>query len=151
MQPTSAVSLRDLLTEPPDAVRSRERTALDALLTEQGGQVVLFGAGSVGTRALTQLRGLGIEPLCFSDNNAARWNTTIDGCTVLAPEDAAARYGANALFLVTIWNAAHWFVETLAQLKGLGCKSISSYSPLFWRFPETFLPCLLNDQPHKLR
>lgn len=142
--------LSDLLRESPGHAQARASAALDALLSANQGRVVLFGCGSVGTRALTQLRGVGVEPLCFSDNNPARWGTAIDGCPVLSPADAAARYGADSLFLVTIWNAAHWFVETQAQLRALGCRAVSSYSPLFWRFPETFLPCLLNDLPHRV-
>ena len=145
-----STSLSQLLNESPDTVRLREQSALDELLKSTGGRVVLFGAGSVGTRALKELRGIGINPLCFSDNNESRWGSTIDGCQVLSPADAAARYGADSLFLVTIWNAAHWYVETLAQLRSLGCKHISSYSPLFWRFPATFLPFLLNDLSHKV-
>lgn len=144
------LTLSYLLAEPADAVHTRERTALDTLLAAQQGRVVLFGVGSVGTRALQELRKTGVEPLCLSDNDAARWGTEVDGSVVLAPAEAAARYGADSLFLVTIWNAAHWFVETLAQLQALGCRAVSCYSPLFWRFPERFLPCLLNDLPHKL-
>jgi FkbM family methyltransferase len=128
----------------------RERTALENMLKKQNNRVVLFGAGSLGTRTLRELRGIGIEPLAFSDNNRDRWGSTIEGCTVLSPVDAAAKYGADTLFIITIWNAAHWFVETLEQLKSLGCKHLSSYSPVYWRFSETFLPFLLNDHPHRV-
>ena len=145
-----SMPLSELLNKSPDAVRLREQSALDELLKTTGGRVVLFGAGSVGTRALKELRGIGITPLCFSDNNESRWGSTIEGCPLLSPADAALRYGADSLFLVTIWNAAHWYVETLAQLRSLGCKSVSNYSPLFWRFPATFLPFLLNDLSHKV-
>ncbi|HLY40841.1 MAG TPA: FkbM family methyltransferase [Terracidiphilus sp.] len=141
-------SLKEILQESISSVIEREQTALDQLLEKSRGRVVLFGAGSLGRRALAELRCIGVEPLCISDNNPKLWGTTLDGCPLLSPRDAAGKFGANALFVVTIWNAAHWFVETHAQLTELGCKSISCYSPVYWRFADTFLPFLLNDLPH---
>ena len=146
MQP----SLKDLLNEPIQLVLEREKTTLEDLIREQNDRVVLFGAGNLGQKALRELRGIDIEPLAFSDNNKDRWGSTIDGCPVLSPDDVASRYGADALFIVTIWNAAHWYVETLEQLSSLGCKHVCSYSPIYWRFSERFLPFLLNDLPHKV-
>jgi len=35
-------------------------------------------------------------------------------------------------------------------LKSYGAEQVIPYLPLHWRFPEIFLPCLLNDLPHKL-
>jgi FkbM family methyltransferase len=142
--------IRELLQESVADVLKRERESLEALLARQHNQVVLFGAGGLGRSTLEELRGIGVEPLCFSDNDQRRWGTTIEGCEVLSPADAAARYGSKALFIITIWNAAHWYVESLEQLKALGCANISSYSPVYWRFASRFIPFLLNDYPHKL-
>jgi len=142
--------LAELLQEPIESVLERERTALEKLLQKCDSRVVLFGAGSLGRRSLAELRTIGIEPICICDNNRQRWGSSLDGCPVLSPPDAAGQYGADALFIVTIWNAAHWFVETLAQLESLGCSHVSSYSPVYWRFARTFLPFLLNDYPHKV-
>ena len=144
------ISLYDLLQEPVSSIVEREQTTLDRLIQHTHGRIVLLGAGNLGRRALAELRGIGVEPLCVCDNNRQRWGSTLDGCPVLSPSDAASRYGADSLFVVTIWNAAHWYVETLAQLQGLGCKFISTYSPVYWRFPGTFLPFLLNDLPHRV-
>src|ERR1700722_18733784 len=141
------LALRELLNEPVSSVIEREQTALERLIQQSFGRVVFFGAGSLGRRALAELRGIGIEPLCISDNNRRLWGSSIEGCPILSPADATARYGADALFVVTIWNAAHWYVETLAQLRDLGCKAVSSYSPIYWRFAHKFLPFLLNDYP----
>jgi len=146
----SSLSLRELLDEPVATVIEREHSILERLIEQCHGRVVLFGAGSLGRRALVELRGIGIEPLCLSDNNPQRWGTSLDGCTVLSPADATSRYGSDSLFIVTIWNAAHWYVETRAQLQGMGCRFISSFSPVYWRFADTFIPFLLNDLPHKV-
>jgi FkbM family methyltransferase len=143
-------SLSELLQEPLESVMRRERHALEDVLSARNNRVVLFGAGNLGRRAASVLRGIDIAPLAFSDNNSNRWGTRIDDLDVLPPTEAAALFGKDSVFLVTIWNEFHWFQETATQLRGYGCDLIAPYPFLHWRFPEVFLPCLLNDLPHKL-
>lgn len=143
-------SLTEILREPIDSVMQREQCALEQLLRSRENRVVLFGSGNLGRRAASSLTGIGIRPLAFADNNRDRWGTQIQSLDVLSPDEAAKLYGKNSVFLVTIWNAAHWFQETAEQLIALGCDNVAPYVYLHWRFPEIFLPCLLNDSPHKL-
>ena len=143
-------TLTELLCEPLESVAHRERHALEDLLSTRGFRVVLFGAGNLGRRAASALRGIGITPLAFTDNDKTRWSTRVDGLEVLSPKDAATRYGEDSVFLVTIWNEFHWFNETEKQLRKYGCNCVAPYPSLHWRFPELFLPCLLNDLPSKL-
>jgi FkbM family methyltransferase len=143
-------SLLEILREPIESVRRREEDALDNLLRTRSNRVVLFGCGNFGRQAAKALRGIGICPLAFSDNNQARWGSQIDGLDVLPPIRAVELYGKNATILVTIWNALHWYNETLHQLQGYGADQIASYVLVYWRFPEIFLPFLFNDLPHKL-
>jgi len=144
--------LRDLLTESPAAVQVREANALDALLQAHHGRCVVFGAGTLGRRAIELLREIGTEPLAVCDSNQQRWGQTLAGLTVLSPQEAAKAFGTSAVFFVTIWNDFHWFVETEAKLRTLGCLSVSSYAPLFWRFGGRFMQTLLllNEPPHRL-
>jgi FkbM family methyltransferase len=60
--------LRGIETEPPDAVRTRERNAFDELAGPLRDRLVLFGAGPLGKTVLTGLRKAGVEPLAFADN-----------------------------------------------------------------------------------
>lgn len=143
-------SLAQLLSEPLESVTHRERFALEELLLKRNNRVVLFGAGNLGRNAAAALRTIGIAPLAFSDNNKSRWGTQIENLDVLPPIDAAQQYGKDSVFLVTIWNEFHWFQETAEQLASYGCDEVAPYVFLHWRFPEIFLPCLLNDLPHKL-
>lgn len=146
MQPLQA-----LLHETEDEVLIREQTALEEILQKRSMKAVLLGSGTLGRRALGLLRGLGANVLAFCDNNTAEWGNRIDGVSVLSPREAAALYGKSAVFFVTIWNDRHWFAETKEQLTGLGCDCVSTYAPIFWRFPETFLTLLLlNEPPHRL-
>lgn len=146
---SSALAL--LFNESVEQVRERERTALDALLDQRKRRVVLMGAGTLGRRALLLLREIGADVVAFTDNNRSVWGSEIQNTPVVSPEEAASRYGNSALFLVTIWNDRHWFRESWEQMTNLGCTLVSSYAPLFWRFPDRFLQLvLLNDLPHKV-
>jgi FkbM family methyltransferase len=145
------IPLREILTESISTVKEREANALDQLLTEHQNRVVVFGGGGLGRRAIERFQELGIQPLALCDNNELLWGTAVQGISVLSVQQAAAQFGSNALFLVAVWNPHHWYVETEQQLKSAGAKFITSYAPLFWRFPENFLPVyLLNDLPSKV-
>lgn len=142
--------LNDLLSEPLESVRERERSAFDRLLAERDGRLVLFGAGNLGRKALACLRGSGIEPLAFSDNAPTRWGTQVDCLAVLSPRDAAEKFGASALFVVTIWSLGHSFAETRAKLEILGCPYVASSASLRWKFAAEMLPDYCWDLPHLL-
>jgi FkbM family methyltransferase len=150
MRHTTIEELERVLHEPLPAVMERERHALDRLLEDSDRNVVLFGAGGLGKQTLACLRSIGIEPRTVSDNDPARWGTQLDGANVVAPEAAARAFGADALFIVTIWNPYHWYSETRRQLAGLGCRRIAPPSPVYWRFADTFLPFYAQDLPHKV-
>ena len=142
--------LNDLLSEPLESVRERERSAFDRLLAKRDGRLVLFGAGNLGRKALACLRGSGIEPLAFSDNSPAKWGTRVDDLTVLSPQNAAETYGASALFVVTIWSLGHSFADTRTKLGLLGCPNVTCSSSLRWKFAAQMLPDYCCDLPHKL-
>jgi FkbM family methyltransferase len=142
--------LCELLEEPVASVKQRELTALQDLLVTHNNRVVLFGAGGLGRRALMALRSVGIEPLAFADNNSERWGIFLEGCPILSPAQASTLYGSSCLFVITVWNPAHWFGDTFQQLTAMACQHVSSVAPLYWRFSEEFLPFLLNDLPSKV-
>lgn len=143
--------LKAVLTETVASVEEREASALDSLLRERGGRCVIFGAGTLGRKAVRLLRGTGVEPLAVCDSNPGRWGSEVEGLIVLSPAEAAARFGADAVFFVTIWNDFHWFSDTRAKLTALGCTAVSSYAPIFWRFGDRFMDLrLLNEPPHKV-
>jgi FkbM family methyltransferase len=145
------IPLREILTESISVVKEREASALDQLLLEHQNRVVLFGCGTLGRRAADLLREIGINPLAFCDSNRSRWGTDVSGLPILSPADAVAQFGLNSLFFVTIWNDFHWYKDTLAKLTSLGCTSVSSYAPIFWRFGDRFMDLrLLNEPAHRL-
>ena len=144
--------LVDLLKESVDDVVCRERSAFDELTGRFGKSLVLFGAGGLGRRTLAGLRRMDISPLAFSDNNPDLWGKEIDGVPILAPEDAARRFGDSAAFIVTIWRAGggHRLSHTRQQLRRLHCSCIVSFAYLFWKYPDIFLSYYCLDLPHKI-
>jgi len=139
-----------ILSEPLSDVEDRERSAFDRLLAASGQRVVLFGAGTLGRKALESLRGIGVEPLAFADNSPSKWGTSVDRLPVLSPRDAAARYGSSALFVVTIWSLGHSYSASRAMLERLGCSRVESASSLRWKFAGRMLPDYCQELPHKL-
>lgn len=78
-------------------------------------KVALFGAGSLGRRALGEARRTpGIEAVCFFDNDPAKWERHVDGLRVERPTaDALARVDV-------IWITSCYATEILAQIDAMG-------------------------------
>jgi FkbM family methyltransferase len=143
--------LNDVLTESVDEVKRREASALDTLLAARQNRCVIYGAGTLGRRAVALLSGMGVTPLAVVDSNPQRWGSDVSDVPVLSPTDAASKFGADSVFFVTIWNDFHWFSDTRRRLEALGCTSVSSYAPIFWRFGSSFMDLLLLNEPaHRL-
>jgi FkbM family methyltransferase len=144
--------LEELLGESPASARNREQTTFQKAAGGRDQRIVLFGAGGLGRRTLAGLRSAGIGPLAFSDNRPELWGTDIDGLTVLPPEEAAAAFGSNATFVVTIWGAGstHRLAHSQAQLQKLGCETVLPPAWLYWRYPEQLLPFYALDLPSHL-
>jgi FlaA1/EpsC-like NDP-sugar epimerase len=139
-----------ILSEPLSRVEDRENSAFDQVLAASEKRLVLFGAGTLGRKALESLRGVGVEPLAFADNSPSKWQTQVEGVPVLSPQDAATRYGSSALFLVTIWSLGHFYSESRAMLERMGCTRVESATSLRWKFASRMLPDYCQELPHKL-
>lgn len=137
--------LRRIETEPPDAVRARERRAFDDLASPLGEKLVLFGAGPLGKSVLAGLRKAGVEPLAFGDNNRDLWHQQVLGLPVLSPTEAAERYGKTACFVVTIYQGS----STRRQLASLGCQRVVACASLLWKYADIFIPQCSLELPHR--
>jgi FkbM family methyltransferase len=138
--------LQSLLGESPSACQLRQTNTFDELTGER--DLVLFGAGGLGRKTLAALRRDGIEPLAFADNKLA--GSAVDGVHVISPLEAAQRWGKRAAFVVTIW--ASWTDTMQAQveaLSALGCKTVVSFIPLLWKYPD-LLPHVQVDLPSRV-
>jgi FkbM family methyltransferase len=147
-----AAELDALLSEPLNAAFERERNAFDEASAPLGERVVLYGAGRFGRRTLDCMRGIGLEPLAFADNNPDLDGKPLDGVPIYAASRAAVLYGKDATFLITVWNssATDRMVHRIQQLKDLGCERVLPVGLLCWKHPEAFLPYYPLDLPHKV-
>lgn len=134
--------IRQLLLEGMDGAVEREKNEFDRFAGPFATSLVLFGCGTIGRKTAAGLQSLGIEPLAFADNNSALWGKQINGVPVMSPQEAYRRFGETAAFVVTIWRGEgpERMRDRVAFLRGLGCKHVSTFGPLYWKYPKVFLP-----------
>ena len=144
--------LEALLSEGAEGAREREAAVTAALGDLNAEGIVLFGAGNLGQRTLTGLRKLGIEPLCFVDNNNSLWGKDLNGIPVFSPAEGVTLYGNRATFVVTIWRAGGGdrMAARVGQLRQLGCKTVVPFLPLYWKYSDSLLPHYMHDLPHRV-
>lgn len=147
----SDVELEQLLAEGVSGARNREETSFAAIANDGQHRLILFGAGNLGRRTLHGLRGIGIEPVCFLDNDSRRWGTCIEDLEVFSPQEAVQRF-PDSVVLVTIWGAfgKDRMGARIQTLQRLGFAHVQSFVPLYWKFPEFFLPHYSIDLPHRV-
>ncbi len=139
-------SVAEMMSEAPPARAQRWRGQFDRLAGPNANRLVLFGTGQFGQWILERLRRVGVEPLCFSDNNRARWGSRVNGVEVLSPSDAVTRFGQTACFIVSIYNGS----AARRQLCEAGCSCVLPSALLFWKYPDAFMPDLGIDAPERL-
>jgi len=144
--------LESILAESLDCARERERQTFDEIAGPWAQSVLLYGAGNLGQKVLRGLRRHGVEPIAFADANPSLSGKQVDGVPVFSPEDAARRFGKQAVFVVSVWHPdrEHGVQDIMNRLASLGVERVTSFVPLFWKFAETFLPYYLWDLPSRI-
>lgn len=152
MTTPTTTALDELFSESPAAAAKRRSEAFDQLANGARKPVVLYGAGGLGRITLKGLRRLGRPPVAFADRRATASSAPIDGVPVFGPAEAAERFGTEAVFVVSIWNAQtdHQYPVTRDELRHLGARHIAPALALFWKHPETFLPYYCLDVPERV-
>jgi FkbM family methyltransferase len=125
-----------LLERDPTEIDADARRRFFEIARPSGGQLILFGAGQLGRITLRGLRLAGAEVVGFADNNAALHGSRVEGVSVLSPAEAAARWKAQATFVVTAYNGSAPF----AQLRRAGAERIVSYAYVFAAYRDHLLP-----------
>lgn len=110
------------------------------------GLLVLRGAGGMGRDALAALRAAGEEPVCFCDDRLA--GEVVDGLQVLSTREAAARYSADAAFVVTVMNPGVRTADVIDELTGAGAEVVCTWVDVAWSHPEGLLPRYPVGLPH---
>jgi FkbM family methyltransferase len=139
-----------LLGETPSAAEERERSSFWRLAEPFCRRFVIFGAGQLGRKVADTLRRHRIEPLAFADNDSQLWGRPIDGIAVCSPADAAAQWGNQATFVISIWpsRASDTYLDRERQLRNSGCVNVIPFLPLLWTEPAACLPHFSLAAPH---
>lgn len=114
--------------------RWQDRSSSDLLQGSDG--VVLAGAGTVGRQFLAALRLCEIPILAFTDNGADKWGTTVRGVSVLSPQDAVARFGRSATFIVAIGRVGQDAVDIVRQFAMIGANRVMHFTEAIRLLPE---------------
>jgi FkbM family methyltransferase len=153
--PTRAVEQRldQLLAEDRASVLHRETYTLEDTIGSLDKPFVLFGAGHLGRKVLKKLSAIGKRPVAFLDNNAQLWGTEVQGVPVMSPADAARRYDAATIGVITtIWcgEATDKMSDRINPIRTLGFRHIALFGHLAWKFQDEFLPHYSLDRPSKV-
>jgi len=142
--------IEEFLAEPMAAAAERERRTFADQLQATDGTVVLFGAGRLGQLCARALARAGVPLRAFCDGNSRLRGSTVAGAEVMAPAEAARRFG-GALFVVAIWTgtARESMPERLAFLRRLGCAHVTTYAPLVWAHGRSDTPFHAFDLPSR--
>jgi FkbM family methyltransferase len=128
-----------------------ERSYFDQAAGDARGRIVIYGFGDLGKRTLRGLRKLGIEAVGVIDSKLAAGTQMVENVPCASLEDGAERWGDSAVFVVTVFNqsGARAFAAIREQLRTAGARRVVYFLPLFWKFPEVFLPHYSIDLPSK--
>jgi FkbM family methyltransferase len=142
---TAAEALESILDLDPEAVAAEQRALWSRATGSKGSRIVLFGAGALGRYTLRGLVRAGIRPLAIADNAKALWHTVVDGIEVLSPQEAAARHGEDAAFVIATYNTS----RPRAQLAALAVTAVP-YPWLFAHLPDALLPYWCLEHPRAI-
>lgn len=93
-------------------------------------RIVIYGGGRVGTKCIAFLNNEIAKPLAIADADSGKHGLAILTIPIISPQEAAAAYGDNALFLVTVDDYSCLSKEAFSntvlcnQLTMAGCRNI---------------------------
>ena len=145
--------LEQLLSEDRASVLRREAEALESKIGSLDKPFLLFGAGHLGRKVLNKLIAIGKRPVAFIDNNPKLWGTEVQGVPVMAPAEAASKYDADTMGVITtIWcgEATDKMSDRINPIRALGFCNIALFGHLAWKFRDEFLPHYCLDRPSRI-
>ncbi len=96
-------------------------------------EVIIFGASGNGIFVHEALKQCGVKIKCFTDNDSAKWKTSVNGSRVIPPQELPAVINGKTLICI----ASNWAKDIGLQLSGMG---IESYIDLSYFFYEGWKP-----------
>jgi len=136
-----------LLAESSEQAARRREQRVAGLHAD--GDIILFGAGSLGRRALRDLRKLGIEPVAFIDETPEKQGAVLDGVRIY-PVSRVASLSDRAAVVVTIVNPKLPFLRAKDRLRQFTKAPAFSYVELSWKFPDRITTYYQFDLPERI-
>ena len=134
----------DSIYEEFDKIRSEIEISIEKMKSDLGNminKIVLYGAGSAGIAFLKYLNDAGIYPVCFADGKPEKQGQFCEGLEIISPENIAARFGADALVIVTINTDGKRYCKSFEEalrigghsgvhrrLSEAGCRNVIDYT-----------------------
>ena len=143
--------LESLLSESTESVRHREQTSFNEAM-KGGRNLVIFGAGNFGRKALRALQSNGYRVFAFIDNNVSLHDRDIEGIRVMGIRDAWETFGDDVGIVVAIYygEAKDTMSERIAPIRRAGFSRVAHFGLMAWKFPEGILPHYSLDLPSNL-
>ena len=148
-------SLRDrlniLLSESLESVRNREQTNFEKIL-KGSREVVIFGAGNLGKKALQALQSQGYEVKGFLDNNTSLHGKEVKGLLVSSIAEGWRLHGDAVGVVVAIYSGElkDTMSERIAPLHEAGFSKVAHFGHLAWKHPAGLIPHYSLDLPSNL-
>jgi len=143
--------LNILLSESLESVRNREQTTFEKIL-KKSREVVIFGAGNLGKKALRALQSQGYEVKGFLDNNTSLHGKKVEGVLVSSIAEGWRIHGDSVGVVVAIYSGEvkDTMSERIAPLHEAGFSRIAHFGHLAWQHPAGLLPLYSLDLPSNL-
>lgn len=138
--------LEQLLAEPIAEAKARASSSFDLLAGSGERDLILYGAGSLGTKVAEHLSRLGRAPRAFLDGNQAKWGGRIAGTEVTSVSDAVRRF-PQAVCVVTVCSPGNSYLAIREQLLNAGLSHVIPSLPLLWKYAEDLLPHAMIQLP----
>jgi len=137
--------LEEVLDKDVAVLVDDHQKAFRRMTAKMGERYILFGAGRLGQITLAGLRKVGVNPLAFADNDPKLWGTLIQELQVLSPQEAAAQFSQDSIFVITVYTSQ----PVWEQLTSMRVKAVS-FAELAWMYPQSLTPHGALELPYKI-
>jgi FkbM family methyltransferase len=129
-----------------------ETQLVDDFVGPGAAPVVIYGFGDIGRRLLAGFAKLGVAPSAIIDRRLAQTQIAIEGIQCLSVEEACRVFGKQAVFIIAVFNQSgdRAVAAVRKELQRQGAERVVYFMPVFWKYPEVFLPHYCFDSPSKL-
>ena len=131
----------DLLLDRMEAIAGEQPMLFDQICKDKA-KIILYGAGKTGRDLAAQMVADYGKRILFSDMQKELWGRRINGIPVLSPSEAAAQYGKDSVFVITVFNRefSSDYAEITNFLGKMGATCCIPWAIPAWKYKQVLLP-----------